>query len=150
MRRRALCPLHPPGARAHLPLPNVPEGGGRPLRGSRAGAPRRLRLDARRAESIPELVGGRPRLLRRLRNALTFHYLDSEWIDVTIGSLDRPGEVPPRQQYGIESRMPWFDDLAALPATTTSESMERDRQARLINHQHPDHDTPPDWRPGGS
>ena len=69
---------------------------------------------------------------------LTFRYLDSEWIDVTIGSLDRPRDVPPGEQFGIESRMPWFDHLAALPATTTSESMERHRQARLVNHQHPD------------
>ena len=80
---------------------------------------------------------------------LTFRYLDGEWIDVTIGSLDRPREVPPGQQFGVESRMPWFDHLATLPATTTSDSMERDRQARLINHQHPDHDTLPDWRRSG-
>ena len=68
---------------------------------------------------------------------------------MTIGSLDRPREVTPGQQFGIESRMPWFDHLAALPATTTSESMERDRQARLVNYQHPDEDTPPEWRPKG-
>jgi hypothetical protein len=66
---------------------------------------------------------------------------------VTILSLDRPGEVPPGEQFGIESRMPWFDRLSSLPATTTADSMEQERQARLINHQHPDRDTAPDWRP---
>jgi hypothetical protein len=80
---------------------------------------------------------------------LTFRYLDSEWIDVTIGSLDRPREVPPGEQFGIESRMPWFDQLSSLPTATTADSMEQERQTRLINHQHPDHDTAPDWRPRG-
>jgi hypothetical protein len=74
---------------------------------------------------------------------LTFRYLDSEWIDVTIGSLDRPREVPPGEQFGIESRMPWFDQLSSLPTATTADSMEQERQTRLINHQHPDHDTAP-------
>jgi hypothetical protein len=78
---------------------------------------------------------------------LSFRYLDSDWIDVTIGSFDRPSEVPPGTQYGAESRLPWFDALIALPSATTAESMEQSRQALLVDYQHPDHDTSPDWRP---
>ena len=78
---------------------------------------------------------------------LSFRYLDSDWIDVTIGSLDRPREVPPGKQYGAESRLPWFEELISLPSITTAESMEQSRQTRLVDHQHPDHDTSPDWRP---
>jgi hypothetical protein len=78
---------------------------------------------------------------------LSFRYLDSDWIDVTIGSLDRPREVPPGKQYGAESRLPWFEKLISLPSITTAESMEQSTQTRLVDHQHPDHDTSPDWRP---
>lgn len=80
---------------------------------------------------------------------LTFRYLDSDWIDVSVGSLDRPQDTPPRHQYGIESRMLWFDRLHRLPASTTSESMDRDRQARMVNYQHPDHDAADDWQATG-
>jgi hypothetical protein len=75
---------------------------------------------------------------------LTFRYLDDPWIDVTIGSLDEPAKVPPLRQYGSESRMPWFHAITALPDARTGEP---ERQARLISYQHPDHDTPDDWRP---
>ena len=43
---------------------------------------------------------------------------------------------------GSESRLANFGPtvLAALPVHATSE-------ARITNYQHPDHDTPSDWRP---
>jgi hypothetical protein len=78
---------------------------------------------------------------------LTFYYLDSDWIDVTIGSLDRPAQTAPEQQFGVESKVPWFDALSTLPATGTTESMDADRRQRIVSHQHPDHDTPIDWQP---
>lgn len=78
---------------------------------------------------------------------LTFRYLNSGWLDVTIGSLDNPEKAPPRRQFGSESRLPWFATMIDLPATSTGESMQPERQARLVSYQHPDHDTPDDWRP---
>jgi hypothetical protein len=78
---------------------------------------------------------------------LTFRYLHKDWIDVTIGSLDRPAETPPRLHYGIESRLPWLDSLDRLPEKPTS---VEGLPAGLVSHQHPDHDTPPDWRPHGA
>ena len=67
---------------------------------------------------------------------LSFRYLDSDEIDVTIGSLDQPEEVEPQGQYGIESRMPWFDRLAALPGSQTDLSSER--ATAFENHQRGD------------
>ncbi len=78
---------------------------------------------------------------------LTFRYLGSAWIDVTIGSLDHPERAAPERQYGIESRQPWFATLAGLPASSTAESMQPERQRALVCYQHPDHDTPDGWRP---
>lgn len=80
---------------------------------------------------------------------LTFRYLDSDMINVSIGSLDRPAEVPPGKQYGTESRLPWFGELAALPGTRTEDDLPADLQEREKSAQHPDRDTPEDWRQHG-
>jgi hypothetical protein len=73
---------------------------------------------------------------------LSFHYVDSPRIAVSIGSLDHPEKVPPRMQYGIEGRMRWFPDID-LPAATTQEDMASERYGAIhnSNRQHPDHDT---------
>jgi hypothetical protein len=45
---------------------------------------------------------------------LTFRYLRSEWIAISIGSLDTPEAVRPETHWGIESQVPWLalhDDL---------------------------------------
>ena len=67
---------------------------------------------------------------------LTYQGLPGSKIDVTIGSLDTPAAVPPVGQYGVESRLPWFVTLPALPAVETEEKF-----AGLVRHQHPDHET---------
>lgn len=49
---------------------------------------------------------------------LTFRYLKSDWIAVSIGSLDRPEAVRPEIHWGIESQVPWLainDDLPRKP-----------------------------------
>jgi hypothetical protein len=53
---------------------------------------------------------------------LSFRYLAGERISVTSGSLDAPARARPTGQIGIESRMPWFHELADLPATTTADN----------------------------
>jgi hypothetical protein len=52
---------------------------------------------------------------------LSFRYLSRERISVTTGSLDDPARARPTSQIGIESRVPWFHEIAALPATTTAD-----------------------------
>ena len=46
---------------------------------------------------------------------LTFRYLRSDWIAVSIGSLDRPEKVRPQIHWGIESQIPWLIMHDGLP-----------------------------------
>lgn len=86
---------------------------------------------------------------------LTFRYLDGPgngdneggWIDVTIGSLDRPADVPPQRHYGTESLVSWLDRINLLPRTQTEVSMNPGRRRRMRSFQHPDAETPPGWQP---
>jgi hypothetical protein len=63
-------------------------------------------------------------------------------IEITVGSLDAPGAFPPRRAVGVESKLSWFDTLAALPERRTDEDRASEDLAKLISLQHPDHDTP--------
>jgi hypothetical protein len=74
-------------------------------------------------------------------------YDDGDAISLAIGSLDRPQDFPPARQYGVESRLGWLDALNALTGETTEAAMPVERRGKLVSYQHPDHDTPPDWRP---
>jgi hypothetical protein len=77
---------------------------------------------------------------------LSFGYDHKPWIDVTIGSLDKPERVPPTRLYGIESRVPWFDPvaLAALPGVESRVTIAGTVVA-VESFQHPDHETAGDW-----
>jgi hypothetical protein len=79
---------------------------------------------------------------------LTFGYRGRAWISVTIGSLDLPERVPPMRQYGLESRLTWYDPatLDRLPAQETEVTVDG-RAAAVVSYQHPDHETPTDWVP---
>ncbi len=61
--------------------------------------------------------------------------------EITIGSLDNPAACPPTHAVGIESKLPWFDGLDALPGHSTNDDRPPDDLAKLVSHQHPDHDT---------
>ena len=50
---------------------------------------------------------------------LTFRYLDSTWISVTIGSLDDPDAVRPTEHAGIESQLAWVHVDDGLPRSET-------------------------------
>lgn len=80
---------------------------------------------------------------RNCGTPLTFHYVGSDRIVVSIGSLDEPERVKPATQYGIEGRLTYFAELAALPGDKTTEEDEPEKAAaiRRTSHQHPDHDT---------
>ena len=69
---------------------------------------------------------------------LSFRYLAGERISVTIGSLDQPALVRPTTQIGIESRVPWFAELATLPASTTADNPPPGGLAAVGSRQHPD------------
>ncbi|MCP4381968.1 MAG: GFA family protein [Hyphomicrobiales bacterium] len=85
---------------------------------------------------------------RRCGTPLTFHYVTSPRIAVSIGSLDHPERVKPKAQYGVEGRLPWFASIAGLPGEKTTEQDDPELAAAIAgsNRQHPDHDTK-DWPP---
>jgi hypothetical protein len=68
-------------------------------------------------------------------------------IELTTGSFDEPSRVVPVRATGNESRLPWIDKLAALPAQTTEELYATREKRRIKSFQHPDHDTAADWSP---
>ena len=74
---------------------------------------------------------------------LLYDYHDSKHLNVTTGSLDNPSLFPPTVQFGNEARMPWFNELHALPdeGTTVSTMADCVSAIQASNHQHPDHDT---------
>lgn len=74
---------------------------------------------------------------------LYYDYASSKHLSVTTGSLDNPADFPPRVQFGVEGRMPWFDTLPGLTEEGTTEDTMSDLvdAIRASNHQHPDHDT---------
>jgi hypothetical protein len=72
---------------------------------------------------------------------LTFRYLDRDRISVSLGSLDDPSRFKPAEQFGIESRIAWVDEILTLPGTTTESDVSSERLARLASRQHPDHET---------
>jgi len=73
---------------------------------------------------------------------LFFRYVDSEWIDVTIGSLDDPEHVPPELHYGAESRLSWLKRLDALPSKNITDGGLTGAPKDIVSLQHPDHDDP--------
>jgi hypothetical protein len=57
---------------------------------------------------------------------LTFRYLRSDWIAISIGSLDHPEEVQPKMHWGIESQVSWLsvdDGLPRMPIEGDPEYM---------------------------
>jgi hypothetical protein len=67
---------------------------------------------------------------------LSFAYLASEWIAVTLGSLDEPAKIRPRIHYGVESQVPWFHVDDGLPREATEPDSKL--RAGMVNQQHPD------------
>jgi hypothetical protein len=71
----------------------------------------------------------------RCGTPLFFRYVNEDHIAVTIGSLDQPEHVRPTHQYGIESRLPWFRELADLPGARTEDDPPPGGLEGLISHQ---------------
>lgn len=67
-------------------------------------------------------------------------------ISITVATYDDPNLRPPTLQYDIDARIPWVDHVNALPARHDT-GLKPEVEAKLVNLQHPDHDTPEGWRP---
>ena len=72
---------------------------------------------------------------------LTFAHDGSDYLNIAVGSLDRPEKIEPEIQIGIESRIPWVAKVSELDEQRTEQVIPADRLARVASNQHPDHDT---------
>jgi hypothetical protein len=74
---------------------------------------------------------------------LLYDFKTSQHLNVTTGSLDDPTDLPPKMQFGIEGRMPWFPEITTIQEEgTTEQTMASVTPAiKASNHQHPDFDT---------
>ena len=89
---------------------------------------------------------------RNCGTPLTFHFVDSPRIAVSIGSLDEPEKIEPQHQCGIEATALLVREArrrfpATRPPRTTIPSSPP--KIAASNHQHPDHDTA-SWPPQGT
>jgi hypothetical protein len=73
----------------------------------------------------------------------------SDFINLTLGSLDDPQAVKPVAQSNNGHKMAWFHELDGLPVETDDETPDREDAIAASNHQHPDHDTA-EWPSGAS
>jgi hypothetical protein len=118
----------------YAPFATAPEGG---LSWTR-GAPKRFRSSSHVERGFCAECG----------TPLTYEAPDG--IGLAIGAFDRPEEVAPTIQYGVEARLPYVDAIAALPARVTGDDAGATAfLASIVSHQHPDHDTE-NWVPGVS
>lgn len=69
-------------------------------------------------------------------------YEAPDGVALAIGAFDDPAAVAPVVQYGVEAKLPFADEMAAIPTRTTEEDVETAAfLASIVSFQHPDHDT---------
>jgi hypothetical protein len=76
-------------------------------------------------------------------------YIDDDYSDINIATLDEPDAVAPQRQIGNESRIACLDSLHALPGRESTTETSMPDMAKTIaasNHQHPDKATE-NWTP---
>jgi len=65
----------------------------------------------------------------------------SDYLDISIGSLDQLERVKPEIQIGIESRIPWTTEIPQLNEQSTDQALSVDCAAQVESYQHSDRDT---------
>ncbi|MGE0023579.1 MAG: GFA family protein [Hyphomicrobium sp.] len=74
-------------------------------------------------------------------------YEAPDGIAMAIGAFDRPQDIAPKIQWGVESKLPYMDGIAGLPEEHTNcDADAAPFLATLVSFQHPDHDTE-EWPP---
>jgi hypothetical protein len=64
------------------------------------------------------------------------------FFDIAIGAFDDPTDIKPTIQIGLEAKLPWVDEMGALPGRTPEQQAKATAyEAGIVSHQHPDHDT---------
>lgn len=76
---------------------------------------------------------------------LTYEY--DGGIEIAVGALDAPSVAAPTIQVNPADKQPFFDALCSLPTRADgAEPKMEEFKARVVNYQHPDHDTA-EWLP---
>ena len=65
---------------------------------------------------------------------------DAPWFDLAIGAFDNPRDIRPVVQLGFQGKLPYVDDLGAVPSRSLDEAAAG-YYASVVSNQHPDHDT---------
>lgn len=61
---------------------------------------------------------------------------------LSIGAFDHPEQIIPVVQWGMEYKLPYLDQLNALPVFETGDDQKIIELMRTtVSYQHPDHDT---------
>ncbi|PZO77363.1 MAG: aldehyde-activating protein [Mesorhizobium amorphae] len=90
---------------------------------------------------------GEPKLFRSSNHAqrgfcgdcgTPLSYMAPEELSLAIGAFDDPASIAPVQQWDVESKLPYVDDVTSLPAVRADESEET---ADIVSLQHPDFET---------
>jgi len=63
-------------------------------------------------------------------------------LEVAVGALDDPSVAAPTLQVNPADKQPFFDGLCSLPTRPDGAEPKMEAfKARVVNYQHPDHDT---------
>lgn len=74
-------------------------------------------------------------------------YEAPDGVALAIGAFDRPQQIAPDIQWGVEGKIPYVDTVHELPQRTTqADTGAAAFLADLVSFQHPDHDTE-QWPP---
>jgi hypothetical protein len=69
-------------------------------------------------------------------------YEAPDGIALAIGAFDKPRNIEPTIQFGVEGKLPFADDIPELPnRETMADIAAAPFLDKLISLQHPDHDT---------
>ena len=69
-------------------------------------------------------------------------YEAPDGIALAIGAFDRPQEIAPKIQWGVEGKLAYVHLIPTLPgAHTLTDTAAAPFLVDLVSHQHPDHDT---------
>ena len=78
------------------------------------------------------------------------YYDAPDGMALAIAAFDDPSGIAPTIQWGTEAKLPYVDQIPALPGEDTMGDIESAPYlADLISYQHPDHDTD-QWPPAES
>lgn len=69
-------------------------------------------------------------------------YEAPDGVAIAIGAFDRPQDIAPLVQWGVEGKLPYVDHIATLPQKhTLADAEAAPFLTGIASRQHPDHDT---------